>query len=129
MSLALKTHDHEPDEPHGSPLIDPGRIEIMDNETQMTIEAALPGVGPEQMEVSIRGDSLTIRAERRHVRQIEKEGRQWQEFSHSSYSRSVQLPRTARADAAGASFGNGVLTVTIPKGESTPPKRIEVTKQ
>lgn len=129
MNLANNTGRYSPGENHASPANGNGRIRISHSEKQLTIETALPAVDPQQVEVSILDDVLTISAERRRARRARITGSQWQEYSHSSYSRSVQLPREAVVDAARASFGNGVLTVTIPKGEPTPPKRIEVTRQ
>ncbi|MHB1391395.1 MAG: Hsp20/alpha crystallin family protein [Thermoleophilia bacterium] len=129
MIPTSRPDDYDPGGADALPAGNPGRNGIRDSEKQLTVETALPGVDPDQMEVSILGDVLTIRAERRQARRIGKAGRQWRQFSQDRYARSVQLPLGVLVDAAQATFGNGVLTVIIPKGRTAAPKRIEVTRQ
>ena len=89
------------------------------------IEAELPGLGMDDVEVLVSGNDVTINGRRK----IEApEGATWhrRERSHGEFSRTLTLPWAIDADKVEAKFRDGVLTVTLPKSESNKPKRVTV---
>jgi len=93
---------------------------------ELKVEALLPAVGEEDVQVGLDRGVLTIAA-KRHARE-HREGEQWylREFHPGQLSRSLALPFPVEADRATATFSNGVLTLTLPKAEAAKPKRIQI---
>jgi len=92
----------------------------------VVVRAALPGVKPEEVDISITGDTLTIKGETKAEEEIKREDYLYQEHRYGAFSRSVTLPSGLDTDKAEASFDNGILTLTIPKSEQIKPKQIKV---
>ena len=86
----------------------------------------LPGMGPDEVELSITGETLTIRGERRRPEGIAEEGYRRQERPLGRWARAVTLPERVRGEAVAATFAHGVLTVTIPKAEPVHARQINV---
>jgi len=101
-------------------------LDVYETKEQVVIKAALPGVKPEETEVTITGDTLTIRGESKEEKEIEEENYIRKERHFGSFARSVTLPAGLEADKAEATFENGVLTLKIPKSEQVKPKSIKV---
>ena len=101
-------------------------LDVYETKEQVVIKAALPGVKPEETEVTITGDTLTIRGESKEEKEIKEENYIRKESHWGSFARSVTLPAGLKADKAEATFENGVLTLKIPKSEETKPKSIKV---
>jgi HSP20 family protein len=92
----------------------------------VVVKATVPGVKPEDMEITITGDTLTIKGETKAEKEIKQEDYICQECRYGSFSRTVTLPAGLKTDKAEATFENGVLTLTIPKAEEVKPKSIKV---
>ncbi len=91
----------------------------------MTLD--LPGLEPDQVEVTFEDGMLTVRGSREFVRKSDEEGQYHRiERSYGSFARSVRLPRVADGERIEASFDRGVLTVSVPKREEAKPRTIEV---
>ena len=93
---------------------------------EVVVKAALPGVKPEEVQINVTGDILTIKGE---VKQKEeKKEKSWhiQEHHWSAFERSVMLPTGVVSDRAKADFKDGILTVTLPKSEEVRPKTITI---
>jgi len=101
-------------------------IDMYQTNDTVVIRAAVPGVKPEEVEVTITGDILTIKGETRTEEEVKKDSFFRQEISYGAFSRSVALPGSLQTDKAEATFENGVLTLTIPKAEATKPKQIKI---
>ena len=101
-------------------------LDVYETKEQVVVKAALPGVKPEETEVTITGDTLTIRGESKEEKEIKEENYLRKERHFGSFARSVTLPAGLKADTAEATFENGVLTLKIPKSEETKPKSIKV---
>jgi len=101
-------------------------IDMYLTENEVVVKAALPGVKPEEVDVSITGDTLTIKGETKAEEKIEREDYLYREHRYGAFHRSVALPSGLETDKAEASFENGVLTLTIPKHEEAKPKQIKV---
>ena len=101
-------------------------LDVYETKDQVVIKAALPGVKPEETEVTITGDTLTIRGESKEEKEVKEENYIRKERHFGSFARSVTLPAGLEADKAEATFENGVLTLKIPKSEQVKPKSIKV---
>jgi HSP20 family protein len=101
-------------------------LDVYETKDQVVIKAALPGVKPEETEVTITGDTLTIRGESKEEKEVKEESYIRKERHFGSFARSVTLPAGLEADKAEATFENGVLTLKIPKSEQVKPRSIKV---
>ncbi len=78
------------------------------------------------MDISVSGDVLTIKAERKEEKEVKEKDYIHRENRYGMISRSINLPVEVRADKAEASFENGILTLSLPKSEQVKPKQIKV---
>ena len=101
-------------------------LDVTRTNEELVVEAALPGIRPEDVDITVEDGTLSIRAESREERQ-EGEGESLvQEIRRGSVSRSVTLPTGLEPDKATATFEHGVLTLRIPKAESVKPRQIRI---
>jgi HSP20 family protein len=91
------------------------RIDVAETETDIVVSADLPGLEEKDVEVSLGGDLLTIKGERKTESEKRLLNYRINERAFGSFSRSIALPSAIDADGVSASFKNGVLTITIPK--------------
>lgn len=101
-------------------------VDMYQTDEEVVVKATVPGVKPEQVDVTITGDTLTIKGETKTEEEVKKENYFRQERSYGAFSRSILLPSSLQTDKAEASFENGVLTLTIPKAEESKPKQIKI---
>ena len=101
-------------------------LDVGETENDFVVKAALPGVKPDDVQITVHGDTLTIRGESKV--QEEKKGEQWhlRERRHGVFQRSLSLSAPVDSDKARAEFENGVLTLTLPKSEAAKPRQIKV---
>lgn len=101
-------------------------IDMYQTNDDVVVKAVVPGIRPDQVQISVTGDVLTIRGEVKQ--EEEKEDRAWHIREHrlGSFERSVGLPVSVVSDKAAAEFENGVLTITLPKAEEVKPKTISI---
>ena len=101
-------------------------IDVLETNDSLVIKSSLPGVKPEDIDITVTGEVLTIKGETRSEDKVEDANYLRQERRYGAFLRSVQLPGNLRSDKAEASFENGVLTLTIPKADEAKPKTIKV---
>jgi HSP20 family protein len=101
-------------------------LDITNSAETLVVEAALPGVKPEDVDVTVENGTLTITAESREEREASKGEILISEIRRGSVSRSVALPSGLEADKATATFENGVLRLAIPRAESVKPRQIRI---
>ena len=101
-------------------------LDIYTTQDAIVIRAAVPGVNPDDVEITIEGSAVTIRGEMKPDQAAD--GATWlvQEHCFGSFARTIDLGLPVQADKADAKFDNGVLTLTIPKAEEIKPKIIKV---
>jgi HSP20 family protein len=101
-------------------------LDIVENENEFVVKASLPGLKPEEVQITVHGDTLTIRGETKG--EEEKKGETWhlRERRYGAFQRSVSLATPIDSDKAAASFDHGVLTLTLPKAEQAKPRQIKV---
>lgn len=101
-------------------------VDMYETDDAVVVKASIPGVKPEDVEINITGDTLTIRGEVKREEKVKEENYLRQERYYGSFCRSLLLPTRVVADDAEAVFENGVLTLTLPKAEEVKPKTIKV---
>ena len=101
-------------------------LDIYETSDAAIVEAALPGVQPGDIEVTMTGDVLTIKGEIQEDITVERENYIRRERRYGSFNRSVRLPGELDAGEATAEFRDGVLKLTVPKREEAKVKVIEV---
>jgi HSP20 family protein len=101
-------------------------LDMYETENEVVVEATVPGVKPEEIDVQITGNTLTIKGERKEEKKEKKASYIYQERSFGSFSRSVTLPTDVDVNKAAAEFEHGVLTLTLPKSETVKPKTIKI---
>ncbi len=103
-------------------------LDVAEEENKYIVKASVPGVKPEEMEITVSDNVLTIRGEMKEDKEIKEENYHLRERRFGSFMRSVTLPAAVDAEHIEAINENGVLTLTLPKSEAVKPKKIEVKK-
>ena len=99
-------------------------MDIIDHDTEIEVQAALPGVKKEDLDVSINNQTITIRTS---TKEEKKEGKYFRrEITRGEFQRTLSLPDNVDEANAKASFKDGILKVTIPKTEKSKRKTIEI---
>ena len=103
-------------------------IDVKETETGLTVTAELPGLSEQDVELSVDGDLLTIKGEKKSESTKDEKGWHVQERSYGAFVRSLHLPFAPKPDDVAAAFAKGVLTVTVPKPPEAakPTSRIEI---
>jgi HSP20 family protein len=101
-------------------------IDVYQTDNDIIIKSTIAGVKPEDLEVSINNDMVTIKGERKTEEEIDDENYYYQECYWGSFSRSVVLPVDVLPDKSEASLKNGILTIKLPKAATNQIKKIQV---
>ena len=101
-------------------------IDVYQTENDIVIKSTIAGVKPEDLDVSINNDMITIRGERKKEEDVTEENYYYQECYWGNFSRSVILPVDVLAEKIEASMKNGILTIRLPKADTTKTKKIQV---
>lgn len=101
-------------------------IDAYQTDDTVVLKAPIAGVNPEDLDVAISDDVVTIKGERRGGDTIERDSYFIQECYWGSFSRSYVLPTAVDADNADAQLANGILTITIPKLSKSRSRRLTV---
>ena len=99
-------------------------LDVYTTEEELVISVAVPGVEPDDVDITIEGDTLTIKGEIKGP--IENVNYVIQERPYGQFNRTLRLNMPVQADKAEASFDRGVLTLTIPKQEESKPRTIKI---
>jgi HSP20 family protein len=101
-------------------------VDMYQTENEVVVKTAIPGVKREDVDITITGDTVSIKGEKKADEKIKREDYIYQEHRYGAFSRTVNLPGGLDTSKAEASFEDGVLTLTIPKSEEVKPKQIKV---
>ena len=101
-------------------------LDITSTADALVVDAALPGIKPEDVDITVEDGTLTIRAESREEREAQDGETIVQEIRRGSVSRVVTLPTGLEADKATATFEDGVLHLTFPRAEAVKPRQIRI---
>ena len=91
------------------------RVDVSETDSEIRIEAEMPGVDEKDIELVLSDGRLTIKGEKKQEKEEKKKDYHLVERSYGSFARSIGLPFDADPDQVKASFAKGVLTVTVPK--------------
>src|SRR6202035_1568563 len=117
---SFRTHGEESALTTWAPAVD-----IYETPNELVVKADLPDVNEKDIDVRVENNLLTIRGERKFEKSAAEENFLRVERTYGSFSRSFSLPNTLNAEAIGAEYKNGVLTVTLPKREETKPRQVK----
>lgn len=99
-------------------------LDVSENEDAFIVQASVPGVNPDDLDINLLNNVLTIQGE---IQPEESQGQiHLRELSYGKFYRSIRLPVAVDMDKAEATYHNGVLTLTLPKVEEAKPKRIAI---
>lgn len=101
-------------------------LDVRETDEAYIVEAAVPGFEPEQVEITITGDVLTIKGNVESEDETKEGTYLLRERRVQNFARSIRIPEAVTADKAEATFQNGILTLNIPKAEEVRPKVITV---
>ncbi len=101
-------------------------LDVRSTQDALVVEASLPGIKPEDVEITVENGTLTIRAEDRTDERREEGGWVVREIARGSVMRTVTLPTGLEADRAEATFEHGLLRLRIPKAEQVRPRQIRI---
>jgi HSP20 family protein len=101
-------------------------VDIFESEHELIVKADLPDVKPEELDIRVENNILTIRGERKFEKKVDEKNYLRVERSYGSFARSFSLANTVNSEAIKADYKDGVLTLTIPKREEAKPKQIKV---
>jgi HSP20 family protein len=104
----------------------PVPLDVIEEEGQYVVKASMPGVKPEEVEITLTDNVLTIKGESKAESETKESNYHVRERNYGSFMRHVTLPAAVNADQVEAVIENGVVTLHLPKSEAVKPKRIAI---
>jgi len=101
-------------------------LDVVENKDEFLVKASLPGINPDDLEITFTENVLTIKGETKEDKEIKEEQYHLRERRQGVFSRSISLPNRVKSDAIEASYDSGVLTLKLPKVEEVKAKRIAI---
>jgi HSP20 family protein len=101
-------------------------MDMFEKDDRYVVKAELPGMKEEDVDISLVGNRLTLKGERKAETEVKEENYYRSERSYGNFFRSIDLPSDADPDKIEANYEDGVLEVTIPKTEAVKPKKVAV---
>ena len=103
------------------------KVDIHQDDENLYVTASLPGVQPEDVEVTLAGQMLSIRGELKGDETVERDQYLYRERRFGQFSRQLELPVRVTGEGITAAFETGLLKLTLPKAEDVKPRKIEIT--
>ncbi len=101
-------------------------IDMYQTEDDVVVKATMPGLKPEDVDITVTGETLTLRGEYKQENEQKNARYHIREQRSGSFERSLMLPTDVKAEKAKADFEDGVLTITMPIAEEVKPKSISI---
>jgi HSP20 family protein len=101
-------------------------LDVEESKDDFTVKASVPGINPDDLDISYTDDTLTIKGEIKSDNEVKENQYHLRERRYGSFARSITLPTKVKGDAIEASYQNGVITLRLPKAEEVKPKRIAI---
>jgi len=101
-------------------------IDLSEDDDEITVKAVLPGLKPEDVQISVTADVLTIKGEFKNEDESKNRNYLIRERRFGSFERMMQLPTEVQTEKAHADFADGMLTLRLPKAEAVKPKSISI---
>ena len=102
-------------------------LNISEDKDNIYVKAEIPGVHSEDLEISIEGETLAIKGERKAPAEKEKVSYHRRELEYGKFNRSITLPTRVAIEKISARTENGILSICLPKAEEVKPRQITVT--
>ena len=125
LAHALGLHARQPGDRAMSTAWAPA-LDISERKDAYLVMVELPGVEPDDFQITMEDGLLTIQGERQFAQESSEQQFHRVERRYGAFRRSITLPAQVQADQIEASFDNGVLEIMVPKAEEAKPKRIQV---
>jgi len=101
-------------------------VDIQETEEGYRLQAELPGLTKEDIDITLENNVLRLSGERKFERDVKKESFHRVERTYGTFSRAFSLPQQVNAEGVRAGFENGVLTILVPKAEQAKPRKISI---
>jgi HSP20 family protein len=101
-------------------------VDVSEDDKEVVVRAELPGIDPKDLDVSVVGNQVTIRGEKKESSEQKEKGVYRTETRYGSFHRTISLPEEVDTEKVDAQYANGVLTLRLAKTLRSPAKRIEV---
>jgi HSP20 family protein len=101
-------------------------VDIQETEEGYRLQAELPGLTKEDIDITLENNVLRLSGERKFERDVKKESFHRVERTYGTFSRAFSLPQQVNAEGVQAGFENGVLTILVPKAEQAKPRKISI---
>jgi len=101
-------------------------VDVSETAQEVIVQAELPGMDPKDIDISVQGNLLTLKGERKQEKEEEGANYHRIERSFGAFSRTIQLPAEVDMEKVNAVYKNGVLRVTMPKTQAAASRKIEV---
>jgi HSP20 family protein len=102
------------------------RLDLSETKDSITVKAELPGLEAKDLEISMSGNTLTIKGEKKQEKEEKDEHRHVVERAYGAFARVVELPAPVAPEKVKAAFRSGVLTITLPKTDEAKRKAIPI---
>jgi HSP20 family protein len=102
-------------------------LDVTESENELVINAEVPGMTREDMDISVENGVLTLRGEKKEEETKEEGGWRRSERRYGRFERSIRLPQYADAENIDASYQDGILKLIVPKKEAAKPRSIKIT--
>jgi HSP20 family protein len=101
-------------------------VDVHETTDEIVVTAALPGMKADDLDITITGQTLSLRGEVKADEKVQREQYLYRERRYGTFSRSLQLPVRVEGDKADASFADGILTLRVPKAEDVKPRQVRI---
>jgi HSP20 family protein len=101
-------------------------VDMVENKDEFILKASVPGINPDDLDISYSDDTLTIKGEIKQDKEVKEDQYHLRERRYGSFIRSIALPTKIKGESIEASYQNGVITLRLPKAEEVKPKRIAI---
>lgn len=101
-------------------------LDVAENDDEYVVKASIPGINPDDLEITFSNNTLTIKGEVKEDKELEQAHYHLRERRYGSFARSVTLPAGIEADKIEATYEAGVLKLRLPKAEEVRPKKIAI---
>jgi HSP20 family protein len=106
--------------------MDTPSIDMYQTDNEVVVRAALPGLNPDDIDISVSADVLTLKGDFKQNEEIKDARYHIREHRYGMFERSIMLPASVQPDKAKADFDKGMLTITLPKTETVKPKTVNI---
>ncbi len=101
-------------------------LDMSETKDNYVVKAEVPGIDAKHIDISLTGDVLTIKGEKKQEKEEKEEDYHLVERSYGSFSRSVRIPAEVESNKIKASYKNGILAITLPKSEKVKAKEVKI---